>query len=68
MYDLTTPEGVVAYMGESTSRSDWSKRCDEVKAANDGNYPIFWYATVILSGLIDKILGAGASDLKVITL
>ena len=67
MHDLTTPEGVAAHMSESTSEADWNKRCDEVKAAN-GGYPSFWFATVIMSGLADKTLGAGSSDIKITAL
>lgn len=50
MNDLTTIEGVKQHMRESTSEKDWNRRCDEVKAANNG-YPQFWYAEIILSGL-----------------
>ena len=64
MHDLTTPEGVVAHLSESTSEADWNKRCDEVKAVNDG-YPSFWFTTVMKSGLADKILGAGGFDIKI---
>ncbi|HEV7952113.1 MAG TPA: hypothetical protein VGO98_01955 [Candidatus Saccharimonadales bacterium] len=64
MKDLTTPEGVAAHMSESTSEADWNERCDEVEAANDG-YPSFWFATVIMSGLADKTLGAGSSNIKI---
>jgi hypothetical protein len=67
MQDLTTPEGVAAHMSESTSQDDWNKRCDQVKAAN-GGYPNFWFATVIMSGLADKTLGTGSSDIQITTL
>ncbi len=46
MHDLTTPEGVTAHMGKSTSKDDWNKRLEEVRKAN-GGYPDFWYETVI---------------------
>ncbi len=68
MHDLTTPEGVSAHMSESMSRGDWNQRCDEVMAANNGDYPNFWFATIVLSGLADKTLGAGSSDIKIINL
>lgn len=51
--DLTTAEGVAAYMGAATSEADWDTRCDAVKRAN-GGYPSFWYPTVIMSGLADR--------------
>lgn len=68
MHNLTTSDGVVAHMSETTSEADWNKRCNEVRAANGGNYPSFWYEKVVLSGLLDKTLGPGSSDIKIITL
>lgn len=50
MNDLTTIDGVKKHMLESTSENDWNRRCDDVKAANNG-YPQFWYDEIILSGL-----------------
>lgn len=49
--NLTTPEGVKAYMSQATSEQDWNNRCDAVKRAN-GGYPDFWYATIVLSGVM----------------
>lgn len=51
--NLTTIEGVKKHMSESTSEKDWNRRCDDVKAANDG-YPQFWYVKIIMSGLAAK--------------
>ena len=51
--NLTTIEGVAAYMAASQSESDWNNRCDEVIRAN-GGYPSFWFGAIILSGLADK--------------
>ena len=48
--NLSTPEGVKAYMSQATSEADWNRRCDEVKRAN-GGYPDFWYSTIVLSGV-----------------
>lgn len=48
--DLSTPEGVKSFMSESTSEDMWDDRCDAVKAANNDNYPSFWYATIVTSG------------------
>lgn len=53
MNDLTTERGVVQYMSESTSISDWNARCDAVKAANNG-YPAFWFVAILLSGVADR--------------
>jgi hypothetical protein len=51
-------------MSGATSKNDWNKRCGQVEAAN-GGYPSFWYETVILSGLADKTLGTGGSDISI---
>lgn len=53
--DLTSEKGVVDHMSASTSEQDWNKRCDEVKAANGGGYPDFWYFKVIMSGLGNRV-------------
>ena len=66
-HDLTTKAGVEIHMLESANKLDWNKRCDEVKAANDGQYPDFWFETIILSGLLDKTLGAGSSGITFMT-
>lgn len=58
--DLTTPEGVAHYMRQATSTRDWGERCDAVKDANNGDYPPFWYDTIIRSGLAAQILGDAA--------
>ena len=64
MHNLTTADGVAAHMSESTSTEDWNNRCNEVKDANNGDYPSFWYPTIVASGLVDKTLGAGSSTIK----
>jgi hypothetical protein len=51
--DLKTPEGVASYMSEATSAKDWNSRCNEVKIENEGDYPSFWYHTIIVSGIAD---------------
>lgn len=53
--DLTTDKGVVDHMSASTSEDDWNNRCDQVKAANGGNYPEFWFGKVIMSGLASRV-------------
>lgn len=52
--NLTTESGVVAYMKEAISEKDWNNRCDEVKKANGGDYPSFWYPAIILSGVFHQ--------------
>jgi hypothetical protein len=65
-YDLTTPTGVISLMKSSANGSEWNRNCDSVKAANGGDYPGFWFSTIILSGLMDRTLGKGASDIKIV--
>lgn len=60
-HDLTTQTGVVAYMSEATSDSDWNKRCDEVKRVNSG-WPNFWYIAIIMSGLCAKVTAKWGGD------
>ena len=50
---LTTKEGVKELMQSSKSEKEWNSNCDKVKAANNG-YPSFWFAEVVMSGLMDK--------------
>ena len=52
--DLTTQSGVKALMESSASESEWNANCDKVKKAN-GGYPDFWYALIVLSGLVGKV-------------
>lgn len=54
-FDLTTVDGVVGLMKTSKSGQEWNGNCDRVKAANNGDYPGFWYHTMIVSGLLTKI-------------
>lgn len=52
--NLTIPEGVEAYMASSTSERDWNSRCNDVKQANGGDYPPFWFEAIVLSGLMAR--------------
>ena len=49
------------------TEEDWDKTCDTIKKARNGKYPIDWFPKVILSGLMDQIMGQGTSEIKVIT-
>jgi hypothetical protein len=50
-HDLTSPTEVAAYMRAATSRAEWNARCAEVQTANGGDYPRWWYETII-DGLV----------------
>ncbi len=56
---------VIALMSTSTNSKEWNDNCAKVKAACGNDYPDFWYSTMISSGLMDKILGQGSSDIKI---
>ncbi len=45
-------EEVVALMESSASEDEWNRNCDKVQAAFDNDYPEFWYAAIVLSGLL----------------
>ena len=49
---LKTADGVKSFMSSSTSQKDWHSRCDQVQAANGGEYPAFWFPTVVMTGLV----------------
>lgn len=54
--DLTKESDVVTLMKSSKSESAWNDNCDKVKAANGGNYPSFWFAAIIMSGICSQAL------------
>ena len=52
--DLKTVEGVKSLMTTSKNEKEWNENCDKVKAANN-DYPRFWYAEIVLSGLLGRV-------------
>lgn len=44
---------VIELMKSSKSEDEWNNNCDIVKSKCNG-YPEFWYASIILSGLINE--------------
>lgn len=55
--NLTTTLGVTRHMQEAQTEQDWNSRCDQVKRANGGHYPSFWFNDVVLSGIAERTLG-----------
>jgi len=49
-----TQQEVIKLMQNSTSENDWNNNCDKVKAAHNGQYPTYWYAAIILSGVFNS--------------
>lgn len=58
-----TRDEVLALMKSSKTTQEWDDNCDKVKAAvrdgriteADDEYPRYWHADVILSGLATKV-------------
>ena len=48
---MTNPDNVRNLMASSVSKKEWTENCNLVKAANGGDYPDFWFAAVIRSGI-----------------
>ncbi len=49
-----TQDDVTQLMKSSKSENEWNANCDKVKAAFGGEYPSFWYAAIVLSGISSK--------------
>lgn len=61
-----TKNEVVEMMTSCTNNKEWGEACDRVKEAHGGGYPDYWYSEMIMSGLIDRVLGEGSSKLRII--
>lgn len=59
-----TQQEVIELMKSSKSEQEWNDNCEEVKSSFRGRYPGYWYEEVILSGLVNKVLGPGAGEIK----
>jgi hypothetical protein len=62
-----TQKEVIDLMKSSKNPQEWNANCKTVKDSNDNNYPNYWYAEVILSGLMDETLGEGSSKITIKT-
>jgi hypothetical protein len=49
---IKTPDDLVEFMTKATSEKDWNDRCDKIKEAFGGDYPEFWYTSIVLSGVL----------------
>jgi hypothetical protein len=45
--DLTTEEGVAELLKSSMTEDEWDENCDKILAANNQEYPDFWYKVAI---------------------
>ena len=46
-----TEQEVIELMLESKSEKEWNANCDKVKSTLNGQYPSFWYKSIILSAV-----------------
>jgi hypothetical protein len=53
---------VVQLMESATSEADWHAKCDQVRRACGGQYPAFWYAAIVQSGLTRRVAARWGSD------
>jgi hypothetical protein len=49
----------------SKNHDEWNQTVDAVKAANNGQYPDWWFPEVIQTNLANKTFGPGADGIKV---
>lgn len=62
MIDISKDE-IIALMTSSLSEDEWAANCDKVKAACrdgritdlSGHYPSWWYAEIVMSGLMARV-------------
>lgn len=59
---LTTREEVISLLKTSKSANEWDRNCDQIKAANGNNYPRWWFAEVVMSGLAGRIAKTWGGD------
>jgi hypothetical protein len=45
---------VEALMESSKTEAEWNANCDKVKEVFAGQYPGFWYAAIVISGLMAR--------------
>ena len=49
-----TEQEVIDLMSSSRNEDELNKNCDEVKSKFNGDYPSFWYYSIILSGVLNR--------------
>lgn len=65
IHDTTTPESLLACMRTAQSQQDWNRLIENVvKPQNGGDYPNFWFETIVMSREMDRILGKGRVKLE----
>jgi len=52
MKELKTINGVVALMSKSSTEDEWNDNGENVKSANNGEYPWFWDKVIVERGIL----------------
>lgn len=47
-------EDILNRLAATKTEAEWNDICDDVKRANAGDYPNWWFSEVILSGLASR--------------
>jgi hypothetical protein len=60
-----TKEQAIAKLKKSKNDAEWNDTIDEIKAANNGQYPTWWFKDVVQARLADEVFGSGSSDVTI---
>lgn len=63
MENITDKE--MEMLNNCKTEDEWNNACNTVKKARRGTYPRDWFQKVILSGMINKVLGQGSDQIKI---
>ncbi len=50
-----TQDEVILLMDSSKSEEQWNANCDRVKEAHGGQYPNYWFMSIVVSGLMTRV-------------
>lgn len=50
---IMSPEELVSLMRSSASEEEWNRNTDIVKARFNGDYPPFWFGSIVVSGVMN---------------
>jgi len=59
-----TKQKIIALMESSKSEEEWNANCELVKEKCNG-YPSFWYETIVLSKIAQKVAAKWDSDAEI---
>jgi hypothetical protein len=55
----------IKLMESSQTEREWNDNCDKVKASHGGDYPSWWFSTVVMSGILARTAAKWGSDGKI---